>query len=255
MLKYTTPSRQIRVFMIISSLRSSLLVALGAIGLAANNCVGDVFAIPGGPQAVCTGLTLETSGVFTCGMFQDPRFDYVVIRERPLAALPIHNSLSIAAWFPSCVVPIVDATYIDDGGVVPTAIRIDNQFAAECDGDPESRFWNAQFTFDSPVTLGASTATLVLTLPKGALRGFGMLLLIANDPAPGPNAQYTTCIVELSNDGCPSDFNCDNELNLFDHLDFVEAFAATTDRADFNRDGTPDLFDYLDFVEAFGSGC
>jgi len=54
---------------------------------------------------------------------------------------------------------------------------------------------------------------------------------------------------------CPSDFNADSIVDLFDYLDFVSAFAASEPAADFNADTIIDFFDYLDFVEAFAAGC
>lgn len=54
---------------------------------------------------------------------------------------------------------------------------------------------------------------------------------------------------------CPTDFNCDNEIDFFDYLDFVAVFSAMSTKADFNGDEIVDLFDYLDFVMAFSEGC
>ena len=55
--------------------------------------------------------------------------------------------------------------------------------------------------------------------------------------------------------GCPADFNGDGQVDFFDYLDFVAAFAAEDPSADFNGDGQIDFFDYLDFVAAFAEGC
>jgi hypothetical protein len=54
---------------------------------------------------------------------------------------------------------------------------------------------------------------------------------------------------------CHSDFNGDGQSDLFDYLDFVDAFAAQSLAADFNYDGVVDFFDYLDFVDSFAAGC
>jgi hypothetical protein len=54
---------------------------------------------------------------------------------------------------------------------------------------------------------------------------------------------------------CPADFNLDGQVDFFDYLDFVQAFAAEDPRADFNGDGQIDFFDYLDFVAAFADEC
>ncbi len=54
---------------------------------------------------------------------------------------------------------------------------------------------------------------------------------------------------------CPADFNRDNTVDIFDYLDFVDAFRAETFEADFNFDGVIDFFDYLDFLRIFNFGC
>ena len=54
---------------------------------------------------------------------------------------------------------------------------------------------------------------------------------------------------------CPADFNGDGQVDFFDYLDFVAAFAEEDPSADFNGDGQVDFFDYLDFVAAFAEGC
>ena len=54
---------------------------------------------------------------------------------------------------------------------------------------------------------------------------------------------------------CAADFNADGMVDLFDYLDFVDAWASLRSEADFDGDGVVDLFDYLDFVERFGVGC
>lgn len=54
---------------------------------------------------------------------------------------------------------------------------------------------------------------------------------------------------------CLADYNGDCAVDLFDYLDFVNAFSTSAFGADFNNDGAIDLFDYLDFVQAFSAGC
>jgi 6-phosphogluconolactonase (cycloisomerase 2 family) len=54
---------------------------------------------------------------------------------------------------------------------------------------------------------------------------------------------------------CLADFNRDGQVDFFDYLDFVAAFAAEDASADFNGDGQVDFFDYLDFVQAFADEC
>ncbi len=54
---------------------------------------------------------------------------------------------------------------------------------------------------------------------------------------------------------CAADFNFDGATDLFDYLDFVDAFASGLVSADFNHDAAVDFFDYLDFVASFSQGC
>jgi trimeric autotransporter adhesin len=54
---------------------------------------------------------------------------------------------------------------------------------------------------------------------------------------------------------CYPDFNGDEQLDLFDFLEFVNEVNALTDRADCTEDGGHDLFDFLCFVNAFNEGC
>ena len=55
--------------------------------------------------------------------------------------------------------------------------------------------------------------------------------------------------------GCAADFNGDGQVDFFDYLDFVQAYADEDPSADFNGDGQIDFFDYLDFVQAYAEGC
>jgi probable HAF family extracellular repeat protein len=59
--------------------------------------------------------------------------------------------------------------------------------------------------------------------------------------------------VEFEFEGCPADFNGDDQVDFFDYLDFVAAFDAESPSADFNGDNQVDFFDYLDFASAFDS--
>ncbi len=54
---------------------------------------------------------------------------------------------------------------------------------------------------------------------------------------------------------CRADVNCDEIVDFFDYLDFVDLFSENSLEADFNQDGIVDFFDYLDFVDAFSVGC
>ena len=55
--------------------------------------------------------------------------------------------------------------------------------------------------------------------------------------------------------GCPADFNVDMSVDIFDYLDFLDAFISNDALADVNHDSVVDLFDYLDFVDTLSRGC
>lgn len=55
--------------------------------------------------------------------------------------------------------------------------------------------------------------------------------------------------------GCYADFTRDGELDLFDFLEYVNAFNAANPAADCDASGSLDLFDFLCFTNAFNAGC
>ena len=69
------------------------------------------------------------------------------------------------------------------------------------------------------------------------------------------DAENTPFVAWLSCSDCPADFNNDDQIDIFDYIDFVELFAVGDTRCDFNQDFQSDIFDYLDFVDAFARGC
>lgn len=54
---------------------------------------------------------------------------------------------------------------------------------------------------------------------------------------------------------CPGDFNGDTNLDFFDVLAFLTAFANQDPAADLNNDTNFDFFDVLEFLNAFANGC
>ncbi|MBU6412001.1 MAG: hypothetical protein KGS45_00885 [Planctomycetes bacterium] len=54
---------------------------------------------------------------------------------------------------------------------------------------------------------------------------------------------------------CKTDINGDMQVDFFDYVAFLSAFAEQADIADFNEDFTVDFFDYLDFAAGFSQGC
>jgi hypothetical protein len=56
-------------------------------------------------------------------------------------------------------------------------------------------------------------------------------------------------------DACYPDFTGDGTLDLFDFLEYVNAFNSGVDDADCDANGALDLFDFLCFVNAFDAGC
>ncbi|MDX2146373.1 MAG: GC-type dockerin domain-anchored protein [Planctomycetota bacterium] len=54
---------------------------------------------------------------------------------------------------------------------------------------------------------------------------------------------------------CTGDYNRDQQVDVFDYLDFAQAYAEENIRADLDQSGQVDLFDYLEFAAAWDSGC
>lgn len=72
----------------------------------------------------------------------------------------------------------------------------------------------------------------------------------------GGNQEFDNVMVESS---CPSDFNGDGFVDIFDFTDFVTCFEGGEcppgRTADFNGDGFADVYDFTDFVTQFEAGC
>ena len=62
-------------------------------------------------------------------------------------------------------------------------------------------------------------------------------------------------IVRMACDACRADMTGDGSLDLFDFLEFQNAFAMADARADFDGDGSFTIFDFLEFQNAFALGC
>ena len=114
--------------------------------------------------------------------------------------------------------------------------------------------WIALATIAGPRPFDSSFTTSVIPIPTQAgarHAAFALRFRTVGSDAGG--------IWQLDNillaPHCNADFNQDQAIDLFDYLDFVEAFGAGSGAADFNSDGAIDFFDYLDFVAAFTAGC
>jgi trimeric autotransporter adhesin len=93
--------------------------------------------------------------------------------------------------------------------------------------------------------LGASVAIAPGFLAAGALH------------ADGPGGADQGLVMVYSTTGCPcyADFTGDDVLDLFDFLEYVNAFNANQPAADCDASGGLDLFDFLCFANAFNAGC
>lgn len=110
----------------------------------------------------------------------------------------------------------------------------------------------SDFTTSAYSVSGAFTPTLTFTpLPGGRLTDN----LHTRYRAVATTICGSTTSTAARMDLCTADFNCDLLVDLFDYLDFVDAFANVAAGSDFNADGVTDFFDYLDFVAAFATGC
>ena len=106
---------------------------------------------------------------------------------------------------------------------------------------------NGQALFDGGRVQGARTVHLRIADARDEDAG-SFLLLITNACT---STSSDVAIVRV----CAADFNADGMVDLFDYLDFVDAWASLRSEADFDGDGVVDLSDYLEFVERFGVGC
>lgn len=90
-------------------------------------------------------------------------------------------------------------------------------------------------------TLGSATANVILALVADGLTfsiSFGLDIKAFAEPV-----------------SCPADFNNDGNLDFFDIIGFLGAFAANDPAADFNNDTLFDFFDIIEFLGAFAAGC
>jgi len=85
----------------------------------------------------------------------------------------------------------------------------------------------------------------------------GAVNLDPNDGESFPSAADRVVLAGLvGSAGCDvADFNADGDVNFFDVLDYLSAFASMDDSADINGDGIFDFFDVSAFLAAFAAGC
>ena len=103
---------------------------------------------------------------------------------------------------------------------------------------------------------GPTTADAIQLAYSGISRTVTWLPLIdSGKPAGAADKPQELPFILSGAPNCPADFNGDFVVDLFDYLDFVDAFSGGSSAADFNADNVVDFFDYLDFVQAFSGGC
>ncbi|MDX2146652.1 MAG: hypothetical protein SFZ23_03940 [Planctomycetota bacterium] len=61
--------------------------------------------------------------------------------------------------------------------------------------------------------------------------------------------------VAISVARCLGDFDRNDQVDMFDYMEFVTQWQQGTTIADFNLDGQVDFFDFLDFAQAFEEAC
>lgn len=79
------------------------------------------------------------------------------------------------------------------------------------------------------------------------------ILLGMADSACGDNLGGLSILIEPAD--CEADLNLDGSLDLFDLLEFQNAFDVDNLVADFDGDGVLTIFDFLAFQNAFSAGC
>ncbi len=68
-------------------------------------------------------------------------------------------------------------------------------------------------------------------------------------------ASYFVCATIVDPGACRADLDGDDELTIFDFLEFQNLFDAGDPAADFDGDGSLTIFDFLAFQNAFDAGC
>ncbi len=109
----------------------------------------------------------------------------------------------------------------------------------------------------SPVTVSDSAGA------KGRLNlrrwDDGRMLAVWSDSRNGTEdiyAQSVNADGSLGGAPCAADFNADGSVDVFDLLDFIDAYAAAGSDADLAAPfGEIDLFDLLAFIDLYGAGC
>jgi hypothetical protein len=158
---------------------------------------------------------------------------------------------TLTPWFSGATLPqLCPSPYVFDQ---PIPARVCQAATASM---RVSAIGNGPFTYqwrkdtnaiDTHANASAATATLTLTnVGPADIASYDCIVTNACGSATSNPAAVTICL---------SDYNCDDSVDFFDYLDFVDAFATAAASADFNRDGVVDFYDYLDFVDAFSTGC
>jgi len=109
------------------------------------------------------------------------------------------------------------------------------------------------------------TNTVFTTRRSWGERARGNWTVTITDPVEGDPATWQNLTVTVHGH-CPSDVNRDDELDILDFLDFIEAFGPCNGvrapcygiggiGADYNRDSVIDVLDLLDFIDDLSSEC
>ncbi|UYV12042.1 MAG: hypothetical protein NCW75_12145 [Phycisphaera sp.] len=191
-----------------------------------------------------------------------------------LRAQDVYNLDAVAqCWVP----PAVDGLPLDLLAGLYTTLPVAGAFNAwnawggsvsGCDGSGYdcSTGWATAHTVSRPDRLAiartpiigevAENPALALLRPRRMIfRIYGgeIILLGIADSTCGDNIGGVSVRVEPA--VCEADLNLDGSLDLFDLLEFQNAFDVNNLVADFDGDGVLTIFDFLAFQNAFSAGC
>jgi hypothetical protein len=157
--------------------------------------------------------------------------------------------------------PVLDTAVVDGGATAITG-KLDSaasrQFTIEFFSSPAcdpSGFGEGEMFLGSTVVTTNGNGHAEFAAHVDPVQPGSAITATATDQTTGDTSEFSACIDAQGGDACYPDFTGDGALDLFDFLEYANAFNAGDEAADCTNDNTLDLFDFLCFVNAFDAGC
>jgi hypothetical protein len=248
-------------------------VADNATWLTENITEGELYDTPDtqpiGVSLVGSVANSLTVGVYTATVtFTDcSRNGAVITRPATLTVRPRNDACANATTITTGTFTGSTTTASSESGDLSSCGLNDTldvwyRYAAACDGTVTVTTCGGSTNFDTTLSVFSECGSremvcnddYVLCLPNAnfsrvqfeGAAGEDYYIRIAGYA--GTTGTYT---LRVTNVVCDADFNHDCQVDFFDYLDFVAAFADEDITADWNGDEQVDFFDYLDFASAF----